>query len=135
MDYEELLDIGKKQLPERVLSKERFEIPKVIGHIQGNKTVISNFNQIAVVLNRDVPHLLKFILKELATPGELNNNLLIIGTKVSAGRINEKIKEYAENYVLCPDCGKPDTKIYREGNVVFLRCLACGGKHHIKKAI
>ena len=95
MDYEELLDIGKKQLPERVLAKERFEIPKVIGHIQGNKTVISNFSQIASTIMREPSHLLKFVLKELATPGELQGNLLIIGTKVSASRINDKIKEYA----------------------------------------
>jgi len=130
-----MLDIGNKQLPERVLAKERFEIPKVIGHIQGNKTIISNFSQIAAALNRDVSHLLKFILRELATPGEIVNNLLILGTKVSASRINEKIKEYAENYVICQECGKPDTKIFREGNVVFLKCQACGSKHHIKKAL
>ncbi|MBI2546299.1 translation initiation factor IF-2 subunit beta [Candidatus Woesearchaeota archaeon] len=134
MDYEELLDMGKKQLPERVLAKERFEIPKVVGHIQGNKTVISNFSQIASTLMREPSHLLKFILKELATPGELQGNLLIIGTKVSASRINDKIKEYAESYVVCPDCGKPDTKIFREGNVMFLKCQACGAKQHIKKA-
>lgn len=134
MDYEELLEMGKKQLPERVLTKERFEIPKVIGHIQGNKTVVSNFNQIVTSLLREPAHLLKFILKELATPGEMQGNLLIIGTKVSASRINEKIKEYAELYVVCPECGKPDTKIFREGNVMFLKCQACGAKHHIKKA-
>ena len=134
MDYEELLDIGKKQLPERVLAKERFEIPKVIGHIQGNKTVISNFSQIASTIMREPSHLLKFVLKELATPGELQGNLLIIGTKVSASRINDKIKEYAESYVICHDCGKPDTKIFREGNVMFLKCQACGAKQHIKKA-
>lgn len=126
--------MGKKQLPERVLAKERFEIPKVVGHIQGNKTVISNFSQIASTLMREPSHLLKFILKELATPGELQGNLLIIGTKVSASRINDKIKEYAESYVVCPDCGKPDTKIFREGNVMFLKCQACGAKQHIKKA-
>ncbi len=135
MDYQELLDLAKSQLPVRVLAKDRFEIPKVIGHIQGNKTIISNFNQISAALNRDISHLLKFILKELATPGEITNNLLIIGTKISASRINEKIKEYAGNYVICNDCGKPDTRIVREGNVVFLKCLACGSKHHIKKAI
>ncbi len=130
-----MLDIGKNQLPEGILAKERFEVPKVIGHIQGNKTMISNFNQIAATLNREIEHLLKFILRELATPGEIVNNLLILGTKISASRINEKIREYAENYVICQECGKPDTRILKEGNVIFLRCQACGSKHHIKKAI
>src|SRR3989344_202778 len=100
MDYEELLDKARKEIPNAVFEKERFEIPKVIGHIQGNRTVIGNFYQIADILRRDAAHLVKYILKELATPGELTKTALIIGTKISASRINEKIRQYAYEYVL-----------------------------------
>ena len=54
MDYEAMLKKGRENLPESVQNAERFEIPKVQGHIEGSKTVITNFNQIAGVLRREV---------------------------------------------------------------------------------
>lgn len=135
MEYEKLLKAARKQLPKAILKKSRFEIPKVRGHIQGNKTVISNFHQIADFLRKDVNHLVKYVLKELAAPGNLTKTALIIGTKVSASRINEKINQYVKEYVLCPECGKPDTKIEKEEKLFFLKCMACGARHSIKAKI
>jgi translation initiation factor 2 subunit 2 len=133
MDYEEMLKKGIENLPKKTDSKERFEIPKVMGHLQGNKTVISNFVQIANAFGRPVEHMLKYILKELATPGELqNNNILMLGTKVSSERINKKIQQYAEEYVICKECGKPDTKIEKEGEFTFMKCMVCGAKKPVK---
>ncbi len=136
MDYEKLLKRAKEKTPESVLQKERFEIPKVIGHIQGNRTVISNFLQIVETLRRDKEHLLKYVLRELATPGEIKKSgSLIFGTKVSASRINEKIRQYAEEFVFCKECGKPDTKITKEEGLTYLRCAACGAKKPVKSRI
>jgi translation initiation factor 2 subunit 2 len=47
--------------------------------------------------------------------------------------VDKKIELYAKEYVLCPECGKPDTKFLREDRFLFLRCEACGWKHPIKK--
>jgi translation initiation factor 2 subunit 2 len=135
MEYKELLKRGVSQLPESVFEKQRFEIPKVLGHLQGNRTIISNFRQIASALRRPVDHLLKYLLKELATPGELTQSGLIIGSKVPASRINEKIRQYAEEFVLCMDCGKPDTQIMTEEGISHLKCLACGAKRLVKSKI
>ncbi|HII71857.1 TPA: translation initiation factor IF-2 subunit beta [Candidatus Woesearchaeota archaeon] len=132
MDYEKMLDKARDEMPESVFESERFEIPRVTGHIQGNKTILSNFNTIANTLNRPPEHILKYLFKELATPGTYRNNVLILGTKVPAARINEKIRKYATEFVLCPDCGKPDTKIMKEGEITYLRCQACGSKHTVK---
>lgn len=135
-DYKKLLKEARKGLPEHVFQKERFEIPKVLGHIQGNRTVISNFLQIASTLGREPGDMLKFVLRELATPGEIKKSgSVIIGTKVPASRINEKIKQYSDSYVFCYECGKPDTKIEKEGNFSFLKCTACGARHVIKSKI
>lgn len=135
-DYKKLLKDARKGLPEHVFQKERFEIPKVRGHIQGNRTVISNFLQIASTLGREPGDMLKFVLRELATPGEIKKSgSVIIGTKVPASRINEKIKQYTDSYVFCYECGKPDTKIEKEGNFSFLKCTACGARHVIKSKI
>ena|SRR3989338_4202573 len=135
MGYKELLEKARKELPVTVQQTERFELPKVKGHIQGHKTIISNFLQIADAFQRDTAHLLKFLLKELATPGEVQKQLLLLGRKLSASKINEKIEQYAREYVICKECGKPDTKIVREGEYMFLRCNACGARQSVKSKI
>lgn len=134
-DYKKLLERGRKALPETTQSSERFIIPKVRGHIQGNKTIISNFIQIAQHLNRKPRHMLKYILKELATPGEIKKHFVLFGTKVPAGRINEKIQKYADMFVVCRECGKPDTKMTKEGSVYFIKCQACGAKYSVYSKI
>ena len=126
----------RKDIPELLFIKERFETPNVLGHIQGNRTIISNFLQIASTLRRDVNHLLKYVLKELATPGEIKKSgALILGTKVPASRINEKIKQYANEFVLCSECGKPDTTIIKEDGMNYMKCTACGAKNIVKAKI
>jgi len=136
MDYEKILEKARKELPESVLKSERFEIPKVKGHIQGNKTIITNFNQIASKLRREADQILKYILKEIAAPGEMKENgSVIIGRKVSSILINEKIEKYANEYVICPECNKPDTQLMKESNNLFKRCLACGAKNPIRGKI
>jgi translation initiation factor 2 subunit 2 len=135
LSYEEMLKKGRNELPDSVFIKERFEIPKVMGHIQGNKTVINNFFQIANLFNRPVEHFIKYITKELGTPGIIKNNQVLLGTKVPASRINEKIRNYANEFVLCPECGKPDTKIEKEGAIHYLKCAACAAKHQVRARI
>jgi len=136
LNYKELLEKGRKELPESLKTTAgRFEIPKVKGHLEGNKTIISNFNQIAHTLNRDQSHLLKFLQRELATPAIIKGQRLVLGRKISASQINDKIRLYAGTFVLCPDCGKPDTQLKKEDKVLFLKCMACGAKHPIRAKI
>ncbi|MCB9358541.1 translation initiation factor IF-2 subunit beta [Candidatus Woesearchaeota archaeon] len=132
MDYTQLLKRAREGLPEIVSVRERFEVPKVKGHLQGNRTVISNFSMICSTLRRQPQHILKYLLKELATSGEIKNNLLVFNRKLSSLAINQKVRQYTNMYVLCTECGKPDTKILIEGNISYLKCQACGAKHHIK---
>lgn len=136
MDYKELFDRGIKNLPKGILEKERFEVPNISGHIQGNKTILTNFVQIATKLGRNPNHMLKFVLREIATPGEIKkNNTVIISAKVNSVKINEKIKKYVDEFVLCWECGKPDTKLIKEDGALFVRCMACGVKRQVKSRI
>ena len=118
-----------------VKSSERFEIPKVKGLIEGNKTIITNFSQICSALRRQPEHLSKFLLRELATPGVLQKERLILSRKVSMERIDEKIASYVEEFVLCKECKKPDTELIKQDNFMFLHCLACGAKHPVRAKI
>src|SRR3989338_8445239 len=119
MDYEQLLKKAKENLPEVSVSKERFEMPKVSGHVEGAKTIVNNFAAIVKTLNRDSEQLLKYLQKELATPAYIDGQRLILGRKINADFINQKIEQFAKDFVLCKECGKPDTKIIKEDRFVF----------------
>lgn len=130
-----MLTRGKSKLPETSVATERLTIPNVTGHLEGNKTVISNFLQIANILRRNPEHLLKYISRETAAKGEIKKQLLVFNTKIQSQKINEKIQQYIEEFVTCKECGKPDTKLTKEGIVTFMRCQACGAKHSVKSKI
>lgn len=127
-----MLKSGYEKLPESVKSRERFTIPKIKGHVEGNKTILSNFREIVQTVRRPQEHIIKFLLKELAAPGELRGANLILGRKVNSAEINEKVRKYVDNYVICSACGKPDTKITKENNVNFIICSACGNKEMVR---
>ena len=129
LDYHALLKQAKDALPEIEQSEERFQIPKVKGHIQGVKTVISNLNQIADTLGRPLKHVLKYLARELATTTEQVNLLVVFGSKISASKINEKIESYANEFVFCKECNKPDTKLNKEGDIYYFKCQACGARY------
>lgn len=134
-DYEQLLKKAELELPDMNFDGERFNIENVKGHLEGNKTVIINLHQIAKTLGRDIDHLFKYLLRELATPGKIVRDRVIFGTKVSATKINKKIKKYASEFVFCSECSKPDTELIEEKGVIYLKCLACGSKKPVKRVI
>jgi translation initiation factor 2 subunit 2 len=132
-NYEGLLNEAYKNIKPIQSNIDRFEIPKVEGHIEGTKTIITNFKQICSYLRREPNHVLKFLLKELASPGVLRGDRLILTRKISSSLINEKIKLYADTYVICKECKKPDTELMKEDRFNFIHCLACGAKKSISK--
>lgn len=136
MEYAKLLKKAKKEMPDSVQEKERFEITAVKGHIQGTKTILSNLQQISNHLHRPIEHLFKYLLKELATPGEIKKNgFVIFKRKISSFEFNSKIKQYADEFVFCKECGKPDTEFLKENNVMFVKCMVCGAKNSVKLKI
>ena len=96
-------------------------------------TIISNFSQIVSYLRRKPEHVEKFLEKELAAQGKPEKGRLTLIRKIPSKKIQEKLNFYVERYVLCKECGKPDTELLKEGNFFFIHCLACGAKHSIPK--
>lgn len=133
MDYSAMLSRGKSQLPEQVRNTERFEVLKVKGLVEGNKTIITNMVQIADQLQRPIEHLLKYLNKELAAKGEIKNKTFaVFNTKLPSAKINEKITAYVEANVMCKECGRPDTKMTKNGPAWMIQCQACGAKYTVK---
>lgn len=132
LSYDEMLKSAKEKLPQTLVSKERFEVPSVKGHVEGNKTIVSNFDKIVETLQRDAAHIVKFLQRELATPATVDGVRLVLGRKLTSAVINQRLQAYAADFVICKECGKPDTKLLKEDRVLFLKCTACGAKEPVK---
>ena len=123
-----MLKAAKEKLPKVQAKSERFELPKIKGRVEGNKTIIVNIFQIADLLAREPEHILKYLQRELATPGYFEDKRLVFGRKLASKMINEKLKKYVEIFVLCVECSKPDTKLLVEEGKQIKKCMACGHK-------
>lgn len=131
--YKEMLEKAYKELPEISSSTKRFEIPTLHGRTQGNRTIINNLSQVAKYLNRPEDHIIKFFLRELATTGTPeDSNYSFIG-KFSGNFLNTKLNKYVKEFVLCEQCGKPDTFLKTEEGSTFKQCEACGARQSIRK--
>jgi translation initiation factor 2 subunit 2 len=132
--YEELLDEAYAKLPAEVGKAEaaRLEIPEVKGALSGNKTIISNLDQIAKVLRRNIDHVFKFLLRELATTGVMKGTEAIFVGKFRPDVMNDKLTKYAKEFVLCYQCGKPDTHLEKAASATLLICEACGARESVR---
>jgi len=135
MEYEKLLEQAYKNVKQTNGSGERFEIPKIEGHFEGKKTILTNFLNLASHLRRKPEHFQKFILKELATSGQIEGERLVLNNKIPSAKINQKVEDYVKEFVLCKECKKPDTELVKEYRLTFINCLACGAKHSVRSKI
>ncbi len=128
-DYETLLEKAYEELPEKVKEHSRFEPPVITSLIQGKITVVQNLAEVAKAVNRNPEMLTKWLLKELGTSGVFEGGHLIVKGQFRQPQIQEKFLAFLNQYVICPECGRPDTKIVKEDRVNFLKCEACGSRH------
>jgi len=130
-DYEKLLKRAHSLLPREVLEHKRFEIPRVRSGNIGMRTYIVNYKVIAEALNRDPLHLLRYLSKEMATAGSFDGVRAIFQGKFRSDTLDHLVQRYAEEFVVCPVCKRPDTKIVKEKRFSFLVCEACGAKSSV----
>ena len=131
--YEQLLERAYKNTPTVAKEEVRFELPEIKSHLSGNKTIISNLEQVAKVLRREVNHFFKFMLRELATTGDVKNSEYIFVGKFRNEFLQQKIGKYAKEFVFCGQCNKRDTHLVREAAADFIVCEACGAKASVRK--
>ena len=133
MQYEQMLDRLYMSLPEKSKEKSRLEIPPAISSIQGKQTIFKNIALIAKAVSRDVDKMAKYIVKELGAPGNLEGTQLNINAKFMQLQVQKSVNNYMKEYVICAECGRPDTKFESKGGVKVLKCTACGAIKPIKR--
>jgi len=132
-EYEKLL----KRIEDNLSNAEkqtstRFELPTVDVMWEGQKTFLRNFAEFPRVLRRDPDKVLQYLSKEFAVPAErIGDKAMFIGRR-DPDDFTRLFQIYVKDYLECPTCKSPDTKIVKENRISFLICEACGAKSTMK---
>jgi translation initiation factor 2 subunit 2 len=126
MKYDDLLKRVQSLTSTKQIEEERFKIPKADIFYEGNTTVFKNFDKVSNILNRDANHILKYLLGNVGTAGEIVGGRVVFQGKIPARTIQEKLEEYVDTYVICSECNRPDTHLVKKGRTILIRCDACG---------
>ena len=132
-EYEKLLkNIQDKVSQIQAGTTSRFELPKVDIMWQGNRTFFRNFSEFPKILRRDPEKLLQYLSKEFATPAQFGGDKAVFVGKKDPHEFTIRLNRYLKEYVECPTCKSPDTRVEKENRVTSLKCEACGAKSPLK---
>ncbi len=129
MDYEALLDRALQRLPETALKKERFETPAWEVAREGNRTYLKNFAEVCSKLDREPLLLLKFMVSVIGTKGSLEERRALLVGNFNTASLQKGLEAFVQEFVMCPACHRPDTRLRREGRALVMKCDACGARH------
>jgi translation initiation factor 2 subunit 2 len=129
MSYDDHLDRALERSPDITGTGERFSLPTPEVRQEGNVTVYENFQTTVDRLGREADHVVKRLQNELGTSGHIDESgrARLTGS-FAADRVEDAIDTYAEEYVLCSECGLPDTRLERDRGALIVRCEACGAQ-------
>lgn len=132
-EYTKLLDTAFEKMPHGSEEKSDFVIPSADILMQGSKTIVRNIVAILDKARRKPQDLSRYLSKELGVPVDSEDQRIIINGKFSADEVNKRISRFFELYVVCKECGKPDSHLESAGRgMLYFVCEACGARYGVK---
>jgi translation initiation factor 2 subunit 2 len=131
-EYEKLLKKIQDKISENKTSGSRFELPTVDIMWQGNRTFFRNFAEFPKILRRDPDKVLQYLSKEFAAPAQLAGDKAVFVGKRDPHDFTALLNRYVKEYLECPSCKSPDTRVEKSNRFTFLVCEACGAKSSLK---
>lgn len=112
----------------------RYKMPAVYGKIEGSgngiKTAIPNITDVSSSLHRDPGEVNKFFGTELGAQSRYSaetDRAIVNGAHTDAV-LQDLVHKYIEKFVLCPNCGLPETEYKIKNDTIYHKCAACGAK-------
>lgn len=130
--YADLLKRARAKVPATVGTGERFQMPMVEVLQEGKTTVVRNMEDVLDKLNRKEDHLIPILLRELGTAGSYEGGRLVLQGKLTEDNIQGRLAKYVETFVICGECGRPDTHLVKEERTTIVKCDACGAHRPVK---
>jgi translation initiation factor 2 subunit 2 len=135
--YNELLNrffrILHSKNPQLIGEKRRFAVPPPEMARDGpKKTIFVNFADICNRLKRSPENVIQFLYAELGTTGSVDgNSRLIIKGRFQQKQIQNILRRYIAEYVLCKTCKSPNTKLNKDNRLIFMQCESCGSTRSV----
>lgn len=127
MEYDEQLERALEETPDIEEQASRFEVPDPEVRTEGNVTVVENFQAIVDRVSREERHVLKVLQSELGTSAHIDESgRARLTGEFRQERVADAVEAYTEDYVICPECGLPDTNLVTEQGAKMIQCDACG---------
>jgi len=112
-----------------MLSRKKCRIlPPIVSPSGSRRTLYANMRETAALLTREFEHLKDFLYVELATTGSVDGDgRLLLKGRFRVPQIQSVLTSYARQYVICANCGSPNTKLNRDpaNRLWFLKCSNC----------
>mmetsp|Transcript_5084 Transcript_5084/g.14858 ORF Transcript_5084/g.14858 Transcript_5084/m.14858 type:complete len:413 (+) Transcript_5084:47-1285(+) len=115
----------------------RYKMPAVFGKIEGSgngiKTAIPNITDVGLSLHRPPGEVNKFFGCELGaqtTYNEATDRAIVNGAHTD-DTLQKLMHRYIEAFVLCPNCGLPETEYKIKNDCIWHKCAACGAKEMV----
>jgi len=113
----------------------RYKMPELEAKVEsrgnGIKTVIVNLADIAKALARPTTYPIRYIGYTLGALVDINEstNRYIVNGKHSEEDLSALLDGFIDKYVLCKQCGNPETilSVSKDQSTLRLKCKACGG--------
>ena len=99
---------------------------------EGKKTILRNFMDFPKAFRREANIILQYLSKEFSVPAERVGDKVIFVGRRDPEDFKRLFEIYLKDYIECPTCISPDTKVEKEHRISFLICEACGAKSTIK---
>lgn len=115
----------------------RYKMPTVYGKLEGrgngSKTVIPNISDVGSSLHRDPGEVNKFFGCELGAQTTYNKETdrAIVNGHHTDKVLQQMVHKYIEAFVLCPNCGLPETEYKIKSGTIYHKCAACGSKEMV----
>lgn len=118
-----------------VLDRKKLKLVPPNIEKKDRKTYIHNFTDICNSINRNVDDIRIFIGKELSVDTSIKENgALKIDTIIKSSNIIENvIKKYIIDHVMCKLCKSCRTKTHKIDRILYLECETCKSKCAIEK--
>lgn len=110
----------------------RYKMPvmqvKIEGKGNGIRTVVTNMGKVMKALDRPMEYVAKFIAFELGTKSKIDDkqHSCTFAGKHDLETLANLLDKFITIYVLCVECGNPETVIKVKNEVIASKCKACG---------
>ncbi|CAK7201951.1 translation initiation factor eIF-2 beta subunit [Sporothrix eucalyptigena] len=121
--------------PDHATSGSRsYKIPPPQCMREGNKkTIFANITEVAKRMKRTEDHITLYLLAELGTTGSVDGSRrLVIRGRFQQKQIENVLRKYIIEYVVCKTCKSPDTELSKgENRLYFITCNSCGSRRSV----